>query len=83
MTYSATPTSSRRYSVGAVIGAGRAGLAVGACAAFAITGLVFTVRLELPPPPYPPVVSSMLPSPPQTPPLPVPPLPPLPPGRHS
>jgi hypothetical protein len=81
MTNSTTPASGRRYSVGTVIGAGLAGLAVGAGAAFAITGLVFTVRLELPPPPYPSVLSTPPPqsvSPPSAMPL-----PPLPPGPHA
>lgn len=62
-----TPTPSRRYSTGALVGAGIAGVALGAAAAFTVTGLVFTVRVELPPPPY-PQFSSAVPTPPPTPP---------------
>lgn len=58
-----TPAPPRRYSTGALVGAGIAGAALGAAAAFAVTGLVFTVRVELPPPPY-PQFSSGVPSPP-------------------
>jgi hypothetical protein len=58
-----TPAPSRRYSTGALVGAGIAGVALGAAAAFAVTGLVFTVRVELPPPPY-PQFSSAVPTPP-------------------
>ena len=58
-----TPAPSRRYSTAALVGAGLAGAAVGAAAAFALTGLVFTVRVELPPPPY-PQFSSSVPTPP-------------------
>ncbi|WP_253900475.1 HAMP domain-containing sensor histidine kinase [Mycobacterium asiaticum] len=91
----APPPAVRRHSTGVVIGAGLAGLALGAAAAFAVTGLVFTVRVQLPPPPYPqfsstpsypppPPVSSVAPAPSigtSVPPslVPVPP-PPLPPG---
>ncbi len=48
----------RRHSTALVIGIGLAGLVLGAIAAFAITGLVWTVRVQLPPPPYPPPLSS-------------------------
>lgn len=88
----APPSAGRRHSTGVVVGVGIAGLVVGAAAAFAITGLVFTVRVELPPPPYPQLSSvpsaSYLPpapsvaptstgfSPLPPPPEPVPPLPP-------
>ncbi|MHA7653233.1 hypothetical protein ACX9NE_12765 [Mycobacterium sp. ML4] len=82
------PAPARRYSLGALIGAGLAGVAVGATAAFAVTGLVFTVRVELPPPPYPqfsttpptppPALSSVVPT--SAPPSLVPGPPPLPPG---
>ncbi|OBI80873.1 hypothetical protein A9X00_10375 [Mycobacterium sp. 1245805.9] len=34
---------------------------LGAIAAFAITGVVFTVRVQLPPPPYPPPPGSSAP----------------------
>ncbi|MDP7702418.1 MULTISPECIES: hypothetical protein [unclassified Mycobacterium] len=57
------PAPARRYSTGALVGAGLAGVAIGAAAAFAVTGLVFTVRVELPPPPY-PQFSSAVPTPP-------------------
>jgi hypothetical protein len=48
----------RRFPTGALVGAGLVGLVIGAIAAFAVTGLVWTVRVELPPPPYPPQLSS-------------------------
>ncbi|EFG74370.1 hypothetical protein HMPREF0591_5663 [Mycobacterium parascrofulaceum ATCC BAA-614] len=48
----------RRFPTAVAVVAGLAGLVVGALAAFAITGLVFTVRVQLPPPPYPPPLSS-------------------------
>jgi hypothetical protein len=48
----------RRFSTGALIAAGLVGLVLGAIAALAVTGLVWTVRVELPPPPYPPPLSS-------------------------
>lgn len=60
------PAPSRRHSTGALVGAGLAGVALGAAAAFAVTGLVFTVRVELPPPPY-PQFSTTPPSPPPAP----------------
>ncbi|PBA31109.1 hypothetical protein CKJ65_15260 [Mycobacterium intracellulare] len=44
----------RRFPTGVALLAGLAGLILGALATFAITGLVWTVRVELPPPPYPP-----------------------------
>ncbi|OBF18209.1 hypothetical protein A5725_21245 [Mycobacterium kubicae] len=47
-----------RHSTAVVVGAGLAGAVLGAIAAFAITGLVFTVRVELPPPPYPQLSST-------------------------
>ncbi|MEZ0353283.1 hypothetical protein [Mycobacterium sp. pR1184] len=67
----------RRFSTAALVAAGLAGLIVGAIAAFAITGLVFTIRVQLPPPPYPPPFSqtSGYPAPTS-----VPPMPPRPPG---
>ncbi len=52
------PAPGRRFSGAALIGAGLVGLILGAIAAFAVTGLVFTVRVQLPPPPYPPPFSS-------------------------
>ncbi|WP_082958713.1 hypothetical protein [Mycobacterium sp. E3198] len=48
----------RRHSTGVVVAVGLVGLVLGAIAAFAITGLVFTVRVQLPPPPYPPPLGS-------------------------
>ena len=77
----------RRHSTGVVVGAGLVGLALGAIGAFAITGLVFTVRVELPPPPYPQVLPSTPPAPPPagTAPMSTPsliPMPPLPTGPH-
>ncbi|SOX53566.1 hypothetical protein MAAFP003_2240 [Mycobacterium ahvazicum] len=80
----------RRFSTAALVAAGLAGLIVGAIAAFAITGLVFTIRVQLPPPPYPPPFSSQTPGYPAPPaptgvaPAPsVVPMPPLPPGPHA
>ena len=88
-----TGAPGRRFSTAALIGAGLVGLILGAIAAFAITGLVFTVRVQLPPPPYPPPFSSTPPSgypaPPAPPagitPAPAPraPAPPLPPAPHA
>jgi len=43
------PTGSRRFSAGAVIGAGLVRLVLGAIATFAVTGFVWAVRVELPP----------------------------------
>jgi hypothetical protein len=82
-------TPARRYSVAAVVAAGLAGLVLGALAVLAVTGLVWTVRVQLPPPPYPPPLSSngpgcVYPAPPGSAPtsapalVPGPPLPPLP-----
>jgi hypothetical protein len=51
-------TAGRRFSTAALVSAVLVGLAIGAIAAFAVTGLVFRVRVELPPPPYPPQLSS-------------------------
>ena len=51
------PTTGR-HSTAVVVGAGLAGAVQGAAAAFAVTGLVFTVRVELPPPPYPQLSST-------------------------
>ncbi|OCB38443.1 hypothetical protein A5675_15670 [Mycobacterium malmoense] len=48
----------RRFPTAVAVIAGLVGLVVGALATFAITGLVFTVRVQLPPPPYPPPLSS-------------------------
>ena len=78
-----------RHSTGVVIGAALAGLALGALAVFAVAGITWKVRVELPPPPYPPQFSSTAPvgypSPPPTSAstsgsLPVPPMPPGPPA---
>ncbi len=72
----------RRHSTAVVVTVGLVGLVLGAIAAFAITGLVFTVRVQLPPPPYPPPLGSngpgcVYPAPPSTPGvIPAPPLPP-------
>ncbi len=87
------PASRGRYSAGVVIGAALAGTAVGALVVFAIAGITWKVRVELPPPPYPPQLTSTppaeYPSPPPSPPASMPaptsgglPLPPLPPGPH-
>jgi hypothetical protein len=48
----------RRYSLAVVTGAGLGGLAVGALAVFAVTGPIWKVRVEFPPPPYPAPLSS-------------------------
>lgn len=48
-------SGTRRFPTGVALLAGLAGLILGALATFAITGLVWTVRVELPPPPYPPL----------------------------
>jgi hypothetical protein len=48
----------RSHSTLVLIAAGLAGLILGAIATFAITGLVWTVRVQLPPPPYPPPLGS-------------------------
>jgi len=56
MTVNDTPA--RRYPLAVVIGVGVAALLLGALAVFAVTGLVWTVRVQLPPPPYPPQLSS-------------------------
>lgn len=77
----------RRFSTAALVAAGLLGLIVGAIAAFAVTGLVFTIRVQLPPPPYPPPFSSPTPGYPAPPaPAGVAPAPsalPLPPGPHA
>lgn len=88
MTSNVTDPGARRHSTAVVAAVGLVGLVLGAIAALAITGLVWTVRVELPPPPYPPPLSSngpgcVYPGPPTsgTAPVPsvgVPPLPPLP-----
>jgi hypothetical protein len=85
------PAPGRRFSTAALVGAGLVGLILGAIAAFAVTGLVFTVRVQLPPPPYPPPFSSTPPPGPLSPPANVAPTstpgglptPPLPPGPHA
>ncbi|VAZ74997.1 hypothetical protein [Mycobacterium persicum] len=59
----------RRHSTGVVIGATVAGLAIGALAVFAVTGVTWKIRVELPAPLYPPGLSS-------TPPVSNPPAPP-------
>jgi hypothetical protein len=82
----AAPT--RSYSMAVVVAVGLVGLVLGAIAVFVITGLVWTVRVEFPPPPYPPPLSSMpgcVSAPPAAPTpapglVPAPPLPPLPRG---
>jgi hypothetical protein len=51
------PAPARRFSTAVVLLAGVVGLVIGAIAAFAVTGLVWTVRVQLPPPPYPPQLS--------------------------
>lgn len=51
-------TGTRRFPTGIAIVTGLAGLVLGALATFAITGLVWTVRVQLPPPPYPSQLSS-------------------------
>ncbi|WP_136622934.1 hypothetical protein [Mycobacterium pseudokansasii] len=48
----------RRHSTGVVIGAAVAGLAIGALAVFAVTGVTWKIRVELPAPLYPPAPSS-------------------------
>ena len=80
----------RRFPAGVAAVAGLVGLVIGALATFAITGLVWTVRVQLPPPPYPPPLSSqpgggcVYPSPPSPPSGPgVVPAPPLPPAPHA
>ncbi len=70
--------ATRRHSTALVVAAGLAGLLLGAIAAFAITSLVWTVRVELPPPlssnmppgcVYPiPAAPSAIPAPPMPPP---------------
>jgi hypothetical protein len=40
-----------------MIAVGLVGLVLGTIAAFAVTGLVWTVRVEFPPPPYQPPLS--------------------------
>jgi hypothetical protein len=59
MTSNETTTGARRHSTALVIAAGVLGLVIGAIAAFVVTGLVFTVRVQLPPPPYPPPLSAV------------------------
>jgi hypothetical protein len=51
----------RRFSTAALVAAGLVGLIIGAIAAFVVTGLVFTIRVELPPPPYPAPFSTLQP----------------------
>ena len=77
----------RRFPTGVAVAAGLVGLVLGALATFAITGLVFTVRVQLPPPPYPPLSSApgCVSSPPPSP-APAPgvvPAPPVPPPPHA
>lgn len=50
--------ATRRFPAGVAAVSGLVGLVLGALATFAITGLVWTVRVQLPPPPYPPPLSS-------------------------
>ncbi|MCV7123730.1 hypothetical protein [Mycobacterium lacus] len=75
----------RRHSTVMVIGAGLAGLVLGALAVFALAGVTWKVRVELPPPLYPSQLTSTPPGPPAAPGrtptsatsvLPAPPLPP-------
>jgi hypothetical protein len=54
----AAAPSRPRLSTAVVFAVGLVGLVLGAIAAFAVTGLVWTVHVELPPPPYPPPLSS-------------------------
>ncbi|OBH41384.1 hypothetical protein [Mycobacterium mantenii] len=78
-----------RFPTGVAVLAGLAGLILGALATFAITGLVWTVRVQLPPPPYPPPLSAQnagpgcIYSPPPSPSPAVSIVPPLPPAPHS
>ena len=51
-------TPGRRHSTVLVIGTGLVGLVLGAIATLVVTGLVWSVRVELLPPPYPPPLSS-------------------------
>jgi hypothetical protein len=53
-----TAAAGPRYSLGVLIAAGLAGLAIGALAVFAVAGVTWKVRVELPPPPYPQVSSA-------------------------
>jgi hypothetical protein len=79
-------TPARRHSTAVVFAVGLLGLLLGALAVFAVTGLVWTVRVQLPPPPYPPQLSAngpgcVYPAPPSAPTsapgvVPAPPLPP-------
>ena len=76
-----TAASRGRYSAGVVIGAALAGTALGALSVFAIAGITWKVRVELPPPPYPPQLTSTPPAgypspPPTSGGLPLPPMPP-------
>jgi hypothetical protein len=57
-----TPKDTGGYSLTALIGAALAGTAVGALAVFAIAGITWKVRVELPTPPYPPALSSTPPA---------------------
>jgi hypothetical protein len=83
--------SGKRHSIGVVIGAAVAGLALGALGVFMLAGITWKIRVEFPPPPYPapftsaPPASYAPPSPPaaSTAPTSAPtglPVPPLPPG---
>jgi hypothetical protein len=62
-TGNAPPTAApaRRHSTAVVVAVRLVGPVLGAIAAFAITGLVFTVRVQLPPPPYPPPLGANAP----------------------
>ncbi|BBZ69167.1 hypothetical protein [Mycobacterium paraseoulense] len=82
--------ATRRFPAGVAAVSGLVGLVLGALATFAITGLVWTVRVQLPPPPYPPPLSSqsgggcVYPTPPSpTSGTGVAPAPPLPPAPHA
>lgn len=48
----------RRHSTVVLILAGLAGLAIGALAVFALAGVTWKIRVELPPPPYPQLSST-------------------------
>lgn len=78
----------RPFPAGVAAVSGLVGLLLGALATFAVTGLVWTVRVQLPPPPYPPPLSSqsgggcIYPSPPTSG-TGVAPAPPLPPAPHA
>lgn len=88
----AAPAAGGRHSTAVLVVAGLVGLVLGAIAAFAITGFVWTIRVELPPPPYPAPLSTppgyLYPPPPASATAPAPgpgvvPAPPPPPAPHA